>query len=113
MGIYLRFYEENIIVFKDKGAPSKPYFKDKDSILNALNLIRDVFNTHEKFYHEIDESESTSANLVNYKVGEYFHLCIGNTVHTFYIKKTPYYFPEVSLSFGLSILETVINSILS
>lgn len=111
--VYLRFYEENIIVFEDRVKPILPYYDDRDSISNALNLIRDVFKTHDKFFYEIDESESTYKNLVNYKLGSFFHLCIGNTMHTFFIEKPAYDLTEVDISFGLHIIDETIKIILS
>lgn len=111
--VYLRFYEENIIVFEDKVPPILPYYNDRDSISNALNLIRDVYKTHDKFFYEIDETENTYPNLVNYKLGIFFHLCIWNTSHTFFIEKQYRDLTEVDISFGLHILDETIKTILS
>jgi hypothetical protein len=52
-------------------------------------------------------------SLVEFKVGDFFHLCINNERYTFFIKDEYRREKEVEMPFGLLILDRAIESILS
>lgn len=109
--VTLKFYSKHIVIEEDY-TPLPPYFMDKDSIINSLELVRDTFKRYEIFFYEKYEVE-TSSCLVNFKVGEYFQLCIENESHTFFINEEPGVDREVDMSFGINILDKVIEKVLS
>lgn len=111
--VILKFYSEHVTIQKDeKYKPYPPYFKDKDSILNSLELIRDTFKCYKRFFYETYMVDTTYY-LVNFKVVKFFHVRIGNESHTFYINEEPGVEKEVDMPFGLPILERAIEKILS
>jgi len=109
--VTLKFSSQYITIFKDY-IPKPPYLTDKDSILNSLELVRDTFKFYERFFYEAYTAE-TSNYLVEFKVGEFFHLCIDNERYIFFIDEKYRIKKEVDRSFGLLILDRAIEKILS
>ena len=111
--VHLKFEDEYVIVKRDANyEPDPPFFTDRESIVNALNLVRDTFIIYDGFLYQSYESQ-ISSNSVIYKVGSFYSLSIGNNIHAFYNKEYPYELPEVDTSFGLTILDEAIEKILS
>ena len=117
MNSYLKFYDDCILVFNDDNCYLRPpYYMDKESIRNALNLVRDVFKSHEKLFYWKDSLETFSGTtgMISYRLGSSFQICLGGVIHKFYTDKFPYGLTEVvDTDFGLDLFDEAIKIILS